>query len=128
MYKIGDFLIQIKNAYMAKKKQITYPFSKVCLSIGNILVKEGYLKKIVEQEKDGKKVLVVDLMYHGKEPAIDELKLISKPSVHNYVSHTKVKRTLHQHGVSIVSTSKGIMTNKQAVKEGHGGELLFSIS
>lgn len=127
MYTIGNFLIGVKNSYMAGKKTAEFPFSKVAFSLGKIMEEEGYLKKIKETEKDGKKYLVADLKYQGNRPSVSDIKLASKPSLHNYVRKNAVKKTVSNYGISIVSTSKGLMSGKKAFKEGLGGELICQI-
>lgn len=128
MYTIGDFLIRIKNAYMAHNKEIVFPYSRVCESIGKILVEEGYIKNIKETTQDEKKQLVVTLLYHGKDGALSDLKLVSRPSVHHYVSRGELKKKNKKFGTFVISTNKGIMTGEKAIKEGSGGELLFVVS
>ena len=127
MYTIGNFLIGVKNSYMAGKKTAEFPFSKVAFSLGKIMEEEGYLKKIKETEKDGKKYLVADLKYQGNRPSVSDIKLASKPSLHNYVRKNAAKKTVSNYGISIVSTSKGLMSGKKAFKEGLGGELICQI-
>lgn len=130
MFTIGDFLIQIKNAYMAKKKELSYPSSKVVVSIGKILEKEGYLGKIKTQdvkEKPGRKELVIELKYENRQPAVSDIKIISKPSVHHYVNRTHLRKYAGRYGLSILSTSKGMMTGRQAQKDGVGGELICQV-
>ncbi len=128
MYTIGDFLIQTKNAYMANKKQFTYPRSNVILEIAKILKKEGYLKDFKSEKKpeNGQGEITLELMYKGKVPAISGVKLISKPSVREYINKTHLRKSV-RYGIGIVSTSHGMMTNKQAEKEGVGGELICQI-
>ncbi len=128
MYRIGDFLIQLKNAYQAGKKQVEYPYSNVALAIGKILVKESYISKIaVKDEKEKVKTLVIDLKYDGRTPAVTDLKLVSKPSVHHYIGKNKLSRAVASNGIAIMSTSVGIMTNRDAQKKGIGGELICRI-
>lgn len=132
MYRIGDFLIQIKNAYRAGKKQIDYPYSNVAESIGKILEKEGYVGKLkVKSEKSKvgseRKILEIELKYDDRMPALSDIKLVSKPSVHHYVAKNRLGRAVSAHGIAIVSTSQGLMTNRDALKKGVGGELICRI-
>ncbi len=130
MYTIGDFLIRVQNAYMARLKQMEYPHSKVVASLGKILEKEGYVKGVKSQkskEKNGRDQIIIELLYKGKIPAVSQIKLVSKPSVHQYINKSKLGRAAARHGIGILSTSRGIMTNKQAAKEGVGGELICEI-
>lgn len=129
MYRIGDFLIQIKNAYQAGKKQIVYPHSNVAESIGKILEREKYISKITskKEEKGTRKSLIIDLKYDDRMPALVDVKLVSKPSVHQYIAKNKLGRSVATHGIAIVSTSSGMMTNREALKKGIGGELICRI-
>lgn len=128
MYTIGDFLIRLKNGYMARKTDVAFPWSRAVEKIAAILADEGYLKKIETKEIDGHKKIVATLLYKNRRPALRDVKIISKPSVHRYVTKFKVKKTIGNFGISIVSTSKGIMTGKRAVEAGVGGELLCEIA
>lgn len=126
-YTIGDFLIRIKNAYLAHKKSVIHPYSKAGRAIGGILVKEGYLKNIDVKEEDGKKYLMTELMYSSKNGPMRDIKLISKPSSHRFVKRNAVKKTLHEYGMNIVSTNQGIMSAAAADAKGIGGELIAKI-
>lgn len=128
MYTIGDFLIQLKNAYMAHKKEVILPYAKIIVSISEILVKEGYVKKSHVTEQDGRKMVHVELLYKNRRPAMRDVKLISKPSMHKYVSKTNIKRIAGNFGISVLSTSRGVMTGKEALAQGVGGELLCEIA
>ncbi len=128
MYTIGDFLIQLKNAYMAHKKEVVLPYAKIIISIGEILAKEGYVKKVTVEEKDGRKFVKVELLYKNRRPAMRDVKLISKPSVHRYVTKNNMKRIAGNFGISVVSTSSGVMTGKEALQKGVGGELLCEVA
>ncbi|MGE5041529.1 MAG: 30S ribosomal protein S8 [Candidatus Levyibacteriota bacterium] len=128
MYTIGDFLIQLKNAYMASKKEVVFPYAKIVVALGKILTEEGYVKKTEVVEQDGRKMVSVQLLYKNKRPAVRDVKLVSKPSVHRYVTKTNIKKIAGNFGISVVSTSKGVMTGKEALKAGVGGELLCEIS
>lgn len=128
MYTIGDFLIQLKNAYMAHKKEVVLPYAKIIVSIGDILAKEGYVKKTSVSEVDGRKMVTVELLYKNKRPAMKDVKLVSKPSMHKYVTKTNIKRIAGNFGISVLSTSHGVMTGKEALKQGVGGELLCEIA
>lgn len=130
MYTIGDFLIRVQNAYMAGLKQLEYPHSNVVMSLGKILEKEGYVKgvkNLKSKVKNGRDSVVIDLLYKDKLPAISEIKLVSKPSIHHYINKSKLGRAVARHGVGIISTSRGIMTTRQAQKEKVGGELICKI-
>ena len=128
MYTIGDFLIQLKNGYMAHKKEVVYPYARIVDSLGKILADEGYIKKTSVVENEGRRMVSVELLYKNKRPAMKDVKLVSKPSLHRYVTKTKIKRFAGNFGISVVSTSRGVMTGKEALKQGVGGELICEIS
>lgn len=128
MYTIGDFLIQLKNGYMAHKKEVVLPYAKIIVSLGEILVREGYVKKASVIEVEGRKMVSIDLLYKNKRPAMRDIKLVSKPSLHKYVTKINIKKFAGNFGISILSTSKGVMTGREALKIGVGGELLCEIS
>lgn len=126
-YVIGDFLIRLKNAYMAHKREVVLPYSKAALGVGQVLVKEGYLES-VKSGNDGNKTINATLKYIDRRPAIYDIKIISKPSVREYVSAHDLKRKGYEFGIRVVSTSKGVMSDKEAQDKGLGGELICKVS
>lgn len=127
-YTIGDFVIRIKNAVMAKRKTVSLPYSKLCKAVGKVLVKEKFLTKIVEEEIDGKKKLIAEIRYDKRVATFTDVILISKPSLRVYAKATdQAKLKGRGLGKVIVSTNKGIMTGIEASKKGVGGELLFKV-
>jgi small subunit ribosomal protein S8 len=127
MYHTGDFIIRIKNAYRARRKQVEMPFSKNCKAIAQVLVKEGFLAKVETIEVEGRKTLVAHLRYENRKPVFHDVRMISKPSLRVYIGHNDITKDKDRALTAIVSTSSGIMTGKEAVKKGVGGELLFKI-
>ncbi len=127
MYHTGDFIIRIKNSYRARRKQVKMPYSNSSKAVAQALVKEGFLAKVEVIEEEGKKVLVAHLRYENRKPVFHEVKLISKPSLRVYVGSDEIATDKDRAKTSIVSTSSGVMTGKEAVKKGVGGELLFKI-
>lgn len=125
MYTVGDFLIRIKNAYKARKKEITYPYSKLCYSVGKILEREGSIKSISKKKIDDKDSLYIELMYKGRKAAFRDVDLVSKPSIRIYVKRQKLMK--RGGNLVIVSTNRGVMTDKEAQKAGVGGELICKI-
>lgn len=124
---IGDMLIQIKNAGLARKKTVILPYSNIKLAVATILTKEGYL---VSAEKTGvapKHQLKLVLKYEDQEPVITDVKRKSKPGLRIYVNKDAIQRVVGGLGIAIISTPKGIMTGAQAKKAGIGGELLCEI-
>ena len=121
---IADMLTRIRNANTAKHETVDIPASNMKKSIADILVKEGYIKgyNIVEDGKQG--IIRVTLKYNGKDKAIKGLRRVSKPGLRIYASCEDMPRVMSGLGVAIVSTSKGIMTDKEARKNNIGGEVL----
>ena len=121
---IADMLTRIRNASNAKHETVDIPASNMKKSIADILVKEGYVKgyQIVEDGKQG--IIRVALKYNGKEKVIKGLRRVSKPGLRIYASCEDMPRVMNGIGVAIVSTSKGIMTDKEARKNNIGGEVL----
>ena len=121
---IADMLTRIRNANNAKHESVDIPASNMKKSIADILVKEGYVKgyQIVEDGKQG--IIRVALKYNGKEKVIKGLRRVSKPGLRIYASCEYMPRVMNGLGVAIVSTSKGIMTDKEARKNNIGGEVL----
>ncbi len=125
---IADFLVRIKNAQKAGFEYVDIPASKMKLSIARVLKEEGYITgyKFIKDKKQG--VLRVILKYdQNKTPVITEMKRISKPSRRVYVKCDKIPYILNGYGIAILSTSKGIMHDREARKQRLGGELLCSV-
>ena len=126
---IADMLTRIRNANSAKHEKVEIPCSKVKTAIAQILLDEGYIKSfevIPEEGKQGK--IVVTLKYgQGKQRIITGLKRVSKPGLRIYAGCEELPKVMNGLGVAIVSTSKGIMTDKAARKENVGGEVLAFI-
>lgn len=118
---VGDTLIRIKNGYLARKKEISVSYSKLNLAICKLLEKEGFLNKV--SCKDAREILV-ELKFNGKDPALTDVKRISKPGLRVYKGKSELPRVLGGLGIAIISTPKGVLTDKIARKEGVGGEIL----
>lgn len=121
-FPIGDFLIRIKNAARAKYKTVKFPFNKLAFQVAKVLEKEKMLTEVKKQEHD----LVVNLVYQKKEPVISDIKLVSKPGLRIYMDVTKISE---KKGSSfyVISTPKGIMVSRDAIKNNLGGEVLVEI-
>ena len=121
---IADMLTRIRNANNAKHETVDIPASNMKKAIADILVKEGYIKgyNIVEDGKQG--IIRVALKYNGKDKVIKGLRRVSKPGLRIYASCEDMPRVMNGLGVAIVSTSKGVMTDKEARKNNIGGEVL----
>lgn len=122
---IADMLTRIRNATLVRKTEVLVPISKIKQKIAETLVKENYLAQIdvIEQGK----FLLLKLKYDNKKPVINHLKKISRPGCRIYVSKDKIPQILNGLGIAIISTSSGIMTNKEAKQKKIGGELLCEI-
>lgn len=127
-YPVANFLIQIKNAYMANKNEMSFPYSKMVLSIGKVLKDEGYIKDIKESKLEGRNIVTATLLYRKNVAALKDVKIISKPSVHTYIGKNKTRSAATKFDLAIVSTNQGIMSNRKATKLGIGGELLARVS
>lgn len=125
--KISDILTIIRNGYLAKKDTISLPYSKLREEIAKVMVEEKYLKDLSVTEEDQFKKLQLDLLYVNEKPAVHNLKRISKPGLRIYKSASQLIPILSGLGISILSTSKGIMTDKQARKQNIGGEVLCEL-
>lgn len=127
-YLVADSIIRVKNAAEAKRKEVELPYSKLIVAIAKVLEKEGFLKSVVEEEVDGKKLIKAVVAYNRRIPVLTDVSIVSKPSLRVYVSAADLKyRSKRGYKTLIISTSKGVMTGKGAQKEGLGGELLFEI-
>ncbi len=123
---IGDMLTRIRNASSAKHEKVEVPSSKLKVSIADILLKEGYITKyeVLKDEKQGKIRIFLKYIDEKKNPVIMGLKRISKPGLRLYYSCKDLPKVMKGLGIAIVSTSKGIMTDKAARKINIGGEVL----
>ncbi|MBO5214684.1 MAG: 30S ribosomal protein S8 [Clostridia bacterium] len=122
---IADLLTRIRNALTAKHETVTVPTSKMKKSIVDILVNEGFVKSAEVVENEGKSDIVITLKYGKKnEKVITNLKRISKPGLRVYCGYDKLPKVLGGLGIAIISTSKGVMTDKVARAEKIGGEVL----
>jgi len=125
---IADMLTRIRNAVRAKKKEVNIPSSKLKEEIARILKEEGYIKnyKVIEDNKQG--ILNITLKYtDDNQSAITGLRRVSKPGCRIYCTKDSVPKVLDGMGVAIISTSKGILTDKQCEELGLGGEVLCEV-
>ena len=124
---VADFLARIRNAIRARHQKLDVPASKLKAEIARILKEEGYISNYKTQEEEGKLVLRVYLKYGGTEVAIRDLARISRPGCRVYIGRDEIKRVQGGLGISIMTTPKGVMTGRQARREGVGGELLCEV-
>ncbi len=126
MDQIANMLISIKNGGLVKKATVSVPHSKMKEAIAALLKEEGYIKTY-HVEGDIKKTLEIVLEYKGENPRVSEVKRVSKSSKRVYTGVKNISSVKYGHGLSVLSTPKGIMTDKLARKEMVGGEILFTI-
>jgi small subunit ribosomal protein S8 len=124
---IADLLTRIRNGQAASKAQVTMPASKAKKALANVLRSEGYIGDIVEETVDGKPQLTITLKYHDGKPVIDSLKRVSRPGLRIYRGKDELPKVLGGLGVAIVSTSKGVMSDREARALGEGGEVLCTV-
>lgn len=124
---IGDYLTRVRNAITSKHEKVDIPASRLKLEITKILKEEGYVQNFKVQEDSKQGVIRIFLKYVDGAPVITGLKQISKPGCRIYSPKEKVPTVMGGLGVSIVSTSKGLMTGERSHKNGLGGEVLCEI-
>jgi len=124
---IGDMIIQIKNAGMVGKPVVSLPFSKEKQALARILLQEGYISSVKEKGEAPKTQLVLTLKYINGKHIISDVRRMSKPGIRWYVDKHNIPIVLGGMGTAVVSTSKGVMTGKDAKKAGIGGELMLEI-
>lgn len=124
---IADMLTRIRNGQAVRKRQIIMPKSKLKIAIANILKEEGYITDYSIAEKI-KPTLTIKLKYYQNKPVITNIKRSSRPGLRHYKPSTKLPKVLDGLGIAIISTSKGLMTDKKARNTGIGGEVLCCVS
>ncbi|TSC66748.1 MAG: rpsH [Microgenomates group bacterium Gr01-1014_80] len=133
---VADVLIRIKNGYMAGKVETIVPYSKLVFNLCKLLEKEGFVQGVdytpgVSSEvKSGHHTgsdIMVTLKYEGKQPALTEVKRVSKPGLRVYKGVKEIHRVLNGYGIAVISTPKGLMTDREARKAGMGGEVMAEV-
>lgn len=124
---IADMFNRIRNAQMAGKPGVLVPFSNIKLNIAQILEKNKFIDGIDKRKRKADKLLEIALKYDNKAPAISGIKRVSKPGQRIYASFNEIKPVRAGFGISIISTSKGLMTGKEARKQKLGGELICEV-
>ncbi len=126
---ISDMLTRIRNASAVRKTEVIIPFSKIKLAIAQILEREGFVEKI-ENEEEGvttRKDIRIHLKYNGRIPVINGLDRVSKPGRRLYVNQNNLPKIRNGMGIAIISTSQGLVTNKEAHKRKLGGEVICEV-
>jgi small subunit ribosomal protein S8 len=126
---IADFITRIRNAYLAGKKVVEIPSSKVKETLTGILCEQGYILSYKVVEGQPFNTIKIALKYHPetKMPAIKKIERVSTPGLRQYKGADELPRVLNGLGIAVVSTSKGILTDKQAREQGVGGEVMFYV-
>jgi small subunit ribosomal protein S8 len=125
---LADMLTRIRNGQASGKAEVKIPASKLKISVCRVLKEEGYIEDYRLEGSSEKPQLSVDLKYYNGQPVIENLQRISKPGRRVYESRDNLPIVLGGFGIAVVSTSKGVMTDKAAREGGHGGEVLFLVS
>ena len=123
---LADMLTRIRNAQMAEKSVVSMPSSKLKAAVANVLLNEGYISGF-QVNSDTKALLSIELKYFEGRPVIEELKRVSRPGLRQYKSVDQLPKVRGGLGVSIVSTNKGVMTDRAARAAGVGGEVLCTV-
>lgn len=124
---VSDFLTIIRNGLSINKKSVVVPFSNFKIEIAKVLKDEGYIRDYKEQEIENKRYLAIFLKYVNGESVIHEIKRISRPGRRHYESTSEIEPVIGGLGISILTTSSGVMTDRQARKLGIGGEIVCNV-
>jgi len=125
---IADMLTRIRNAQMVSKTVVGMPSSKLKVSIAQVLRDEGYIEGFAVREKEGKPELEIGLKYYAGQPVIERIERVSSPGLRIYKGRDDLPKVMNGLGVAIVSTSKGVMTDRRARSQGVGGEVLCYVA
>jgi small subunit ribosomal protein S8 len=125
---IADMLTRIRNAQQSEKQSVTMPASKLKSAIATVLKDEGYIDDFTVRENAGKPQLEISLKYYAGRPVIEKIERVSRPGLRIYKPSRQIPRVMNGLGVAIVSTSKGVMTDRKARGLGIGGEVLCVVA
>ncbi|OIR07878.1 30S ribosomal protein S8 [mine drainage metagenome] len=125
---ISDMLTRIRNAQMAEKLTVSMPSSKIKAAIAKVLLDEGYVEGFKVVDHDGKPTLEIGLKYYADRPVIEKIQRVSRPGLRVYKGSEDIPRVMNNLGIAIVSTSKGLMTDRKARANGIGGEVLCIVA
>lgn len=125
---IADMLTRIRNAQRTNKTTVSMPASKLKGAIANVLKDEGYIDDFNVQNNEGKPVLNISLKYYAGRPVIEKIERVSKPGLRIYKGSQNLPKVMNGLGVTIVSTSRGVMTDRKAQAAGIGGEVLCIVA
>jgi small subunit ribosomal protein S8 len=125
---IADMLTRIRNAQMVGHTEVTMPASQLKSAIAKVLKDEGYIEDFALRENGAKKELAIGLKYYAGRPVIERLERVSKPGLRVYKGRDDIPRVMNGLGVAILSTSRGVMTDRKARADGVGGEVLCIVA
>ena len=125
---IADMLTRIRNAQSTNKASVTMPASKLKGAIAGVLKDEGYIDDFAVRENEGKPLLDISLKYYAGRPVIEKIERVSRPGLRVYRGNDNIPPVMNGLGVAIVSTSKGVMTDRKARAAGIGGEVLCVVA
>jgi len=125
---IADMLTRIRNAQLVGHTEVTMPASGLKGAIAKVLKDEGYIEDFATRENGAKKELAIALKYYAGRPVIERLERVSKPGLRVYKGRNDIPRVMNGLGVAIVSTSRGVMTDRKARADGLGGEVLCIVA
>ena len=125
---IADMLTRIRNAQMVQKAVVVMPSSKLKVAIAQVLKDEGYIDGFAIKDEDGKKQLEIGLKYYAGRPVIERIERVSRPGLRVYKGRDAIPQVMNGLGVAIVTTPKGVMTDRKARATGVGGEVLCYVA
>jgi small subunit ribosomal protein S8 len=124
---ISNMLTQIRNAQMVKKEAISIPYSDLNFEVARVLKEKGFLKEVDKKGRKNKKKLEIALRYQDGVPAISGIKKVSKSSQRVYKGYQEIRKIKGGYGISVISTSKGVMADEEAKKKKAGGEIICEV-
>ena len=125
---IADMLTRIRNGQMVDKTEVTMPSSTLKVAIAKVLEDEGYIDGYTVDASDGKPVLRIGLKYYAGRPVIEMIERVSRPGLRVYKNHETIPQVMNGLGIAIISTPKGVMTDRKARAAGIGGEVLCVVA
>jgi small subunit ribosomal protein S8 len=125
---IADMLTRIRNAQLSEKTSVEMPASKLKAAIAQVLKDEGYVEDFLVRQADGKPMLDISLKYYAGRPVIEKIERVSRPGLRIYKASNQLPNVMNGLGVAIVSTSRGVMTERKARASGVGGEVLCIVA
>ena len=121
---IADMFTRIRNGLSAGKVRVVMPMSRQKMAIANLLREQGYIRDLASEDQDGKPQLSVVLKYHEGKPVIEKIQRVSRPGLRIFKRKDELPTVMNGLGIAIISTSRGVMTDKSAREAGHGGEVV----